>query len=501
MTTIIDTTLGRIQGLSEDGLHIFRGIPFAAPPVGELRFRAPQPHPGWDGLRDATEFGAIPLQEGMDALDAILPSAPQPQSEDCLFLNVWTPGIDEAARPVMVWIYGGAFTLGSGSEPMYSGANLSRRGDVVVVTINYRLGVMGFLHEPALGETNFGMRDMVAALRWVRDNISAFGGDPNNVTIFGESAGGAAVACLLVSPEAQGLVHRAIGMSTAGDHGILFEGTVPTTEQLYAQLGIDQADPDLLRRLPAADLLAAQAVVEAAAFEDLSEMWSVRLPFGPAIDGAFLTEPPLASVASASTASDIPLLSGNPDEEMKLIRAMMPPETLSEADVMARLEQIPGGAERVYESYRSARAERDESSTPDEILDAIASDYLEIMPSLRFADAWARGGAPTYGYTLDWKSPMNDGALGSCHALDIPFAFGNHGVAPDFAGSGPEADELANTMMDVWASFARTGTPSIAGLEWQPYEPDLRSQMMLGPHPRIETKWRATERAVWDGVF
>ncbi len=501
MTTVIETTLGRIQGLSEDDLHIFRGIPYAAPPVGELRFRAPQTHPGWDGLRDATEFGAIPLQEGMDALDAILPSVPQPQSEDCLFLNVWTPGIDDAARPVMVWIYGGAFTLGSGSEPMYSGANLSRRGDVVVVTINYRLGVMGFLHEPALGETNFGMRDMVAALRWVRDNIAAFGGDPNNVTIFGESAGGAAVACLLVSPEAQGLVHRAIGMSTAGDHGILFEGTVPTTEQLFAQLGIDQGDPDLLRSLPAADLLTAQAAVEAAAFEDLSEMWSVRLPYGPVIDDAFLTEPPLASATKASAASGIPLLSGNPDEEMKLIRAMMPPETLSEADVITRLEQIPGGAERVYESYRSARADRDESSTPDEILDAIASDYLEIMPSLRFADAWARGGAPTYGYTLDWKSPMNDGALGSCHALDIPFAFGNHRVAPDFAGSGPEADGLAETMMDVWARFARTGNPSIEGLEWQPYETEARAQMMLGPHPRIETEWRATERAVWDGVF
>ena len=173
-------------------------------PVGELRFRAPQPHPGWAGVRDATEFGPIPIQEGMDALDALLPSPPQPQSEDCLFLNVWTPGLDDASRPVMVWIHGGAFTLGSGSEPLYSGANLAARGDVVLVTINYRLGVLGFLHEPALGETNFGMRDMIAALRWVRDNIANFGGDSDNVTIFGESAGGAAVACLLVSPEAQG---------------------------------------------------------------------------------------------------------------------------------------------------------------------------------------------------------------------------------------------------------------------------------------------------------
>ena len=498
--SIVETTAGRIEGTTDGGLEVFRGIPYAAPPVGELRFRAPQPHPGWDGVRDATEFGPIPIQEGMDALDALLPSPPQPQSEDCLFLNVWTPGLDDASRPVMVWIHGGAFTLGSGSEPLYSGANLAARGDVVLVTINYRLGVLGFLHEPALGETNFGMRDMVAALRWVRDNIASFGGDPDNVTIFGESAGGAAVACLLVSPEAQGLVHRAIGMSTAGDHGILFEGTEPTTEQLYAQLGIDEGRPEVLRSLPAADLLAAQAVVELAAFEKMSELWSVRLPFGPVVDGAFLTAPPLAT-ATASAASGVPLLSGNPDEEMKLVKAMLPPEQLSEADVMTRLELLPGGARRVYEAYRGARAARGEPSAPDDILDAIASDYLEIMPSLRFADAWARGAAPTFGYTLDWKSPMHDGALGSCHALDVPFAFGTHDLAPEFAGSGPAADALANTMMDAWARFARTGNPSSEELEWPPYHADTRAQMMLGPDLRVEHGWRAQERAVWDGVF
>ena len=501
MSATVDTSSGRIRGSSEDDLHIFRGIPYAAPPVGDLRFRAPQPHPRWDGVRDATEFGPISLQEGMDSLDALLPSPPQAQSEDCLYLNVWTPGLDDGSRPVMVWIHGGAFTLGSGSEPMYSGANLARRGDVVVVTINYRLGALGFLHEPSLGETNFGMRDMIAALRWVRDNIAGLGGDPENVTIFGESAGGAAVASLLVSPEAHGLFHRAIGMSTAGDHGILFAGTIPTTDQLYAQLGIDDAGPDLLRSLPAADLLAAQAVVEAAAFEDLSEMWSVRLPYGPVVDGAFLTAPPLSTAAEASAATAVPLLSGNPDEEMKLIRAMMPPEQLDEAGVMARLEQIPGGARRVYDAYHWARADRGEPSAPDDILDAVASDYLEIMPSLRFADAWSRGGAPTFGYTLDWKSPMNDGALGSCHALDIPFAFGTHHDAKEFAGSGPAADALAQTMMDVWTSFARTGNPAIDGLDWPRYTPPERTQVMLGANTRTESAWRATERAVWDGVF
>ena len=179
----------------------------------------------------------------------------------------------------------------------------------------------------------------------------------------------------------------------------------------------------------------------------------------------------------------------------------MPPEQLDQAEVMARLAQIPGGADRVYDAYRSARAGRGEPSAPDDILDAVASDFLEIMPSLRFADAWARGGAPTFGYTLDWKSPMNDGALGSCHALDIPFAFGTYNDAPDFAGSGPDADALAKIMMDIWTAFARTGNPSVNGLEWPSYEPPARAQVMLGPNIRVETAWRATERAVWDGVF
>ena len=180
---------------------------------------------------------------------------------------------------------------------------------------------------------------------------------------------------------------------------------------------------------------------------------------------------------------------------------MMPPEVLSQSDVMARLHQIPGGAQRVYGAYRTARADRGEPAAPGDILDAVASDFLEIMPSLRFADAWARGGAPTFGYTLDWKSPMNDGALGSCHALDIPFAFGTHDQAPDFAGTGPDADALANMMVHVWTSFARTGNPSIDGFEWPQYDAESRAQVMLGPDLRVETAWRATERAVWNGVF
>ena len=220
MAAIIQTEAGRIHGSSENGLSVYRGVPFAAPPVGELRFRVARPHPGWDDVLDCESFRPISPQVPNEALDSMLGLAPQEQSEDCLFLNIWTPGTDADARPVMVWIHGGAFTIGSGSDGLYNGAMLASRGDVVVVTINYRLGALGFLHLPALDESNFGMRDQVAALRWVRDNIASFGGDPGNIMIFGESAGGMSVASLMGSPEAQGLFHKAIPQSGAGHHGI-----------------------------------------------------------------------------------------------------------------------------------------------------------------------------------------------------------------------------------------------------------------------------------------
>lgn len=505
--TTINTRLGAIEGVADGDIQTFLGIRYGQAPVADRRFKAARMEGPWQGTYDATRIrhrSWQPKPEGFFADLIKRDPADYSVDEDCLFLNVYTPGCDDGGRPVLFWIHGGAFGSGSGYD--YNGTALAAQGDVVVVTINYRLGFPGFLDLSAYGDeyrgsASNGIGDQVLALRWVHENIGDYGGDPGNVTIFGESAGGAAVACLLVSPEAQGLAHRAIGMSTAGDHGILFDGTEPCTEQLYAQLRVEEPSPELLRSMPASDLLAAQAAVEAAAFESLEEMWSMRLPFGPIVDGAFLIEPPLATAAAASAARGIPFLSGNPDEEMKLIRAMMPPEVLSEAEVMARLEQIPGGARRVYDAYHGPRSRRGESSTPDNILDAIASDFLEIMPSLRFADAWARGGAPTFGYTLDWKSPMNEGALGSCHALDIPFAFGTYDQAPNFAGSGPNADALANTMMDIWATFARTGNPSIEGLEWPAYAPDDRAQVMLGPRVRVETAWRATERSVWDEVF
>ena len=250
MSAIAQTTAGQIEGTEENGLCVFRGIPFAAPPIGDLRFKAPRPVEPWNGGREARTFGPISLQAPNEMLDALLPPAdpPQPQSKDCLYLNVWTPGLDDASRPVMVWIHGGAFTIGSGSEEYYNGANLASRGDVVIVTINYRLGALGFLNLPALGETNFGMRDQVAALKWVQANIANFGGDPNNVTIFGESAGGMSVASLMASPEAAGLFQKAIPQSGAGHNALTAEETNATAYKFCEALGVDPNDVDACGR-------------------------------------------------------------------------------------------------------------------------------------------------------------------------------------------------------------------------------------------------------------
>ena len=491
-----------MQGVQEDGLAVFRGIPYAAPPVGGLRFRAPQPHPGWEGARDASEFGPIAPQNVEIDLDALLPSGgdPLPQSEDCLSLNLWTPALDAAARPVLVWMHGGAFTIGSGSEPLYDGANLAARGDAVVITVNYRLGALGFLDEPALGETNFGMRDLIAALRWVRDNIANFGGDPENVTIFGESAGGAAVAVLLASPEAAGLFHRAIGQSPAGDHPLLLKRSEPATAAFYAALGLDHPTPEVLRALPIGDILAAQQAVEATLMESGDNLAALVLPFRPMIDGALLSEPPLTAVA-AGRAANLPLLLGTNDEEMKLFHAMLELGDLDEAEVVRRLDSAHPDGRAVYNAYREARLARGEPAAPRDILDAAAGDHMEVMPAVRFADAYADRGAPTFVYVLDWKSPALNGALGSCHALEIPFVFGAHTRAPEFAGAGPAADALAETVMDAWLAFARHGNPSTDALHWPPYDSANRAQMLLGDRVRIEQNWRSTERAAWDGVF
>lgn len=501
MAAIVETTAGRIHGSSEDGLSVYRGVPFAAPPVGDLRFRVARPHPGWDDVLDCESFRPIAPQVPNEALDSLLGLEPQEQSEDCLFLNIWTPGTDNAARPVMVWIHGGAFTLGSGSDGLYNGAMLASRGDVVVVTINYRLGALGFLHLPALEESNFGMRDQVAALGWVRDHIANFGGDPSNITIFGESAGGMSVSSLMGSPEAQGLFHKAIPQSGAGHHGIEDAQAVSHSEQFCEFLGVNAEDAAGLQSASVSDLLAAQAKLEERMLYTAMEAGNQpEMPFRPIIDGGFLAEMPIDAVR-AGQARGVSALIGCLDEESKLFAAMVPTEPPNEEDAIAVMDGLHGDGRHLYDLYRAAREARGELTTPYEIQTAASGDELFRVPAQRLLDAQAPHSEQTYCYLFDWKSPMLDGALGSCHALDIPFVFGTHQLAATFAGEGVAANALAELTMDSWLAFARSGDPSTDNLPWPKWDSESRQTVVLGESARVENDFRGEEVAAWEGVL
>ena len=500
MAAIIQTEAGRIHGASEDGLSVYRGIPYAAPPVEELRFRVARPHPGWDDVLDCEAFRPMAPQVPNEALTALLGDTPQEQSEDCLFLNVWTPGTDDAARPVMVWIHGGAFTIGSGSDGLYDGAMLASRGDVVVVTINYRLGALGFLHLPALEESNFGMRDQVTALRWVRDNIARFGGDPGNITIFGESAGGMSVASLMGSPEAQGLFHKAIPQSGAGHHGMEDGQAIANGRQFCELLGVDPDDIDALRAASVEDILEAQAQLEEMMMTDLEASGEASMRFRPVIDGEFLSEMPIEAVR-AGQAAGVAALVGCLDEENKLFTAMLPQGPPNEEDAVAQFDQLHGDGRRLYDLYRAVREARGESTSAYEIQTAAGGDKLFRVPAQRLLDAQSLHSDQTWCYLFDWKSPLMDGVLGSCHALDIPFVFGTHEVAPAFAGEGVAATGLAELTMDTWLAFARTGNPSTDNLPWPRWDPQTRQTVVLGESARIENDFRGEEVSAWDGVL
>jgi para-nitrobenzyl esterase len=476
---------GTVTGTEADAVLVFRGIPYAT----AERFAPPRPA-AWSGELAATAFGPIAPQ----AAGAQFQRPDLEQDEQCLSLNVWTPGTqprgDGSGRPVMVWIHGGAFRSGSSASPLYEGSPLAQRGDVVVVSINYRLGALGFLAHPSLapeGEPfgSWGLLDCIEALRWVRANIAAFGGDRGNVTIFGESAGGAAVSLLCLMPAASGLFHKAVVQSGA-PLALDVAGASAVAEQLAAELGASSVPA--LRDVPVADLLAAQARVEA----------SFNPAFVPVVDG--VTMPlarPLKTLAGGSAAG-VPLLIGTNVDEWKLWAAADPhSRDLDEGRLRARLEgRFPadrGGD--VIDAIRAARADRGERAEPNDIFYAAESERTFRVPGLRMALAQARN-APTFAYLFEWGSPAMGGWLGACHGLEIAFVFGTQGRGElaAFTGSGEEADRLAAEMMDAWLAFAHTGDPSTSALSWPLYGEEDRSTMVFGRRSRVEPAPRDEER-------
>jgi len=498
---------GDVEGVEEQGIQIFRGIPFARPPVGTLRFAAPEREQPWRGTRRCHEFGssapqspmALPLP-GMDV---------GPMDEDCLYLNVYTPAADDGRRPVMVWIHGGGFVIGSGSQPIYDGVPLAQRGDVVVVTVNYRLGPLGFLYLKDLcpdltgAVGNVGIRDQIAALAWVRESIAAFGGDPDNVTVFGESAGGMSVGTLLGAPAARGLFRRAIPQSGAAHNVHTRESATEVARHFLEGLGVAPVDAaSKLREIPADKLLDTQqqTILKLGTRVGL-------LPFQPLVDGDSLPEPPLEAVRSGRAAG-VDLLIGTTRDEWKLFgfldRGLA---TLDESGLVKRLAPQVGGeqaAARMLDAYRSARS--GSAASPKELFFAIETDRVFRVPAIRLAEAQQRRHDAVYMYLFTWESPMMGGALGSCHAIELPFVFGKLGAEGSelFTGGGPEAERLCQQTMDAWLAFARSGDPGHAGLpggRWPAYEPERRATLRLGRETLCDDAPADAERAAWEGLL
>lgn len=498
---VVETTAGRVQGLVDDGIASFKGIPYGAPPAAQRRFLPPQPPQPWDDVLVAADFGAPAMQlydrphtgEPLSmqlATVFTMRSDMKVDNEDSLFLNVWTPATDDGKRPVMVWLHGGGYAYGSGAWPVYDGANLARKGDVVVITVNHRLNVFGYLYlAELLGEDyaqsgNAGMLDLVQALHWVRDNAAAFGGDPGNVTIMGESGGGSKVSHLLAMPAADGLFHKAIIQSGPGLTGIPVDAATDNARKILAELGVAADDAAAARkRLQSAtadELLAATAAAQEKAG---GAFGGLRL--APVVDGDTLPRHPFAPDAPAQ-AMDIPVLIGWNKDEMTIFNTTAPWfGTLSEDDLPGRVKQVVGDkAGALLDAYRNMYPDY----SPTYLYNAILGDSRMFRGSVTLAERKAaQDGAPVFMYYLTWETPVGNGIFKSPHTLDIPFMFNNVDKAVALTGDSDEARNLEKQMSGAWIAFARHGDPSHDDLPpWPRYDAERRPAMVFDVPPRVQ---------------
>ncbi len=494
MNAVVKTRYGEVRGSVTDGVNTFKGIPYAAPPFGPNRLRPPQPVEPWSGVRDALTYGPkSPQPPYPPPIDVLIPELTTP-GEECLNLNIWSPDLGSARQPVMVWIPGGMFEYhATGASPWYDGSRFARDG-IVCVTINYRVGAEGFLYL-CDGVANLGLLDQVAALKWVRENIAAFGGDPDNVTIFGESAGAMSVGTLLSMPCAEGLFRRAIAQSGAA-HQVISAATAQRVGQHLAEkLGV-AATREAIAAVPVDRVLAAQAELRAdlLAHPD-PERWGGEvavsmMPWQPVIDGDVIPARPIDRIAAAAGGLD--LMVGTNTDENRLF--LVPGGAINQVTAAALAGAVAAYGLPVEATLAAYRAAHRGASAGD-LLAAIQTDWYWRIPAIRLADAHAKSASATYMYEFAWRSPQFDGLLGACHALEIAFVFDMLDNGTELLWGANPPQQLADTMHAAWVAFATNGECG-----WPKYDLARRATMRFDIPSEIVDDPRSAERALWEGV-
>ena len=486
---IVATKYGKVRGATIAGVHSFKGIHYGANPAGVARFQPPSEPKPWTEIASAQNFGDMAPQILSSATGSDIRIAmgdifgPGKVSENCLVLNVWTPSLEHRRRPVMVWLHGGGYTGGSDGSPTYDGTNLAHKQGVVVVGINHRLNVFGYLYLGGISKKyaesgNVGMLDCVLALEWIRDNISSFGGDPENVTIFGESGGGGKVSVLLAMPPAKDLFHKAIVESGSTLRVSTPDEADAAARKYLAQLKIPPNRVDDLQKVPMQDMLDA--------LKSMTGPNSIRL--GPVVDGLSLPRQPFDPDAPAQSAN-IPMLIGTNGTESSLLLGMGDASlfTLDDATMRAKLKTYlhltdDAKVDELIAVYKKDRP----GASPSDLYFAITTDRMMRMNAITQAERKvAQASAPAYMYIFNWRTPILDGKLRSPHGIELAFVFDNTDKTASLNGSAPDVAALAAKVSAAWAAFARTGNPSTPSLPWPAYDTQSRATMVFNDESKV----------------